>query len=245
MFDWNDWWFSTGRRRHGSFYANTEPGKTIYFSTFCYSDIPTLVKFDMQPWTRQCWSNEFVYIGYANIFHKVCQEMKLSLFSWRHCGWAPLFPSLSFSLIWPFCSLSSILSDKCTHKHKHAALPFSNISCPLPVLWLNGSKRRTRAPHGKTSLFRFPFFILHKDILFQKTFHQDSCVTPIGSGQNGGNIAFYISLFWLRVFFFFVVVDLSMRSACLLWFVSTVSQQVEQCALVLGVSDSIQIPQGH
>lgn len=227
--------FPLPKRYLSSSYANTEPGKRKYFSTFCYSNIQTLVKFDMQPWTRQCWSNDFVYIRYANICHKSLSGNEVKPFQLEALWMSPLF----LSLIWPFCSLSSILSDKCTHKHKHAALPFSNISCPLPLLWIQGSKRRTRAPHGKTSLFRFPFFSIHKDILFKKSFHEDSCITPIAASQNGGNIAFIVLHFgWV----FFVFADLSMLSVRLLWFISSVSQQVEQCIMVLGVSDSIRIP---
>lgn len=199
------------------------PGKICVY--FCYPNIPTLVKVDVQPWMRHCWSNNFVYIGYANICHNVCQEMKLSLFSLRHCRRAS--PRL-------FCPLSFFLSNKCTRKHKHAALPFSNISCPPPASLNTREQKSHTNTTGETALFRFLFLSLHKDILSQKGFPEDSCTTPIASSQIGA-ILLLSCLLWLIWLF----ADLSLLSLHPLWFTSTLNQQVEQCVMVLGVSGSL------
>lgn len=202
-----------------------------YVSTPYYSNIPTLVKFDVQPWMKHCWSNNFVYIGYANICHKVCQEMKLSLFSLRHCGQASRSVSVSTRL---FCPLSFFLSNKCTHKHKHAALPFSNISCPPPASLNTREQKSHTNTTGETALFRFLFSAFHKDILSRKGFPEDSCITPTASSQNGA-ILLLSCLLWLSWLF----VDLSPFSVHPSWFNSTLNQQVEQCVIVLGVSSSL------
>lgn len=166
--------------------------------------LSTLVKFDVQPWMKHCWSNNFVYIGYANICHKVCQEMKLSLFSLRHCGQAShsvtVFPHL-------FCPLSVFLSNKYTHKHKHAALPFSNISCSPPASLNTREQKSHTNTTGETALFRFLFSAFHKDILSQKGFPEDSCITPTHPAKMGQYCSYPVCCGWigcLRIFLCFL-----------------------------------------
>lgn len=121
--------------------------------------------------------------------------MKLSLFSLRHCGQASC--SVSPPL---FCPLSFFLSNKYTHKHKHAALPFTNISCPPPASLNTREQKSHTNTTGETTLFRCLFSAFHKDILSQKGFPEDSCITPTTSSQNGA-ILLLSCLLWLSWLF--------------------------------------------
>lgn len=95
--------------------------------------------------------------------------------------------------------------------------------------------RGAATSHGKMALFRFPFFSTHKGILFQKSFHEASCFTP---KPNGGGEILLLSFYTaagccLRIFL--------CACACPLWFRSRLGRQVDQCVVVLGVSDSLAI----
>lgn len=67
----------------------------------------------------------FVYIMYANTSHNVCGGNEVKPFS----AWgAPLYFLLCLSSFYLF--LPPFLKNIDAQWHNHAALPFSNISCP-------------------------------------------------------------------------------------------------------------------
>lgn len=98
----------------------------------------------------------FVYIMYANTSHNVCGGNEVKPFQPGASIDAPprLSPSLYFLLCLSsfYLFLPPFLKNIDAQWHNHAALPFSNISCPPLFLWMRLNWYKN--PHTYNSLHR-------------------------------------------------------------------------------------------
>ena len=76
-------------------------------------------------------------------------------------------------------------THKQTHWHKHIALPFSNISCPLRFLWMHFNRYKNSLTHTQENGSFQIFSAYTKTYCPRKCFRSDSWITQIISSPNG------------------------------------------------------------